>query len=257
MRYAAALRSSKRGPVVTYAEPSVASLKLENSNLEVALCDEDALLKDGSEHDAVFGGQGRRLRMVLVAMHSDLQPKGLPKTAKFVACPIEDIEDAPAVHDAQLAATLENMVLAVGAAWAPLSLQRVVFVCHAGINRSALGLCFYLASRGSCTWREARDEIVRAKEAGAAGWPTLCNGRFVDLLERHFPEVVTSPRHRPGKRAHVQAGGEGRAPRSACAAATSASHASSSDWQNTGGGGEGGGGGASAEEGEEGRIKLW
>jgi hypothetical protein len=172
-RVAAAPRSSKRARCSTYAAPSIASLKLENSPCEVALCGQDAL-EDLSERDAIFGGLGRRLRIVVVAMHSERQPPGLPRTAKFVACPIED---APTVDDARLAATLEKMVLAVGAAWAPLSLERVVFVCFAGINRSALGLCFYLASRGSCTWREAR------------------GGRraFVGLLERHFPEVVTSP----------------------------------------------------------------
>ena len=58
-----ASRSSNRARYSTYAALLVASLKLQNSPCEVALCHEDAL-EDLSERDAIFGGCGRKLGVI-------------------------------------------------------------------------------------------------------------------------------------------------------------------------------------------------
>ena len=69
---------------------------------------------------------------------------------------------------------------------------RVVFVCHAGVNRSSLALCYYLQKYGLVGWQQAKDALVAAKRGAASGWPTLENGAFVAYLARHFGSAGSS-----------------------------------------------------------------
>ena len=61
-----------------------------------------------------------------------------------------------------------------------------IFICHAGINRSSLALCYYCVTHGSVSsWQEARSALIAAKGGSAQGWPTLQNAAFLSYLERH------------------------------------------------------------------------
>ena len=167
------------------AHPTVAELALGTSHpCEVALCPTE-VLEDAREREAVFRGTGRRC--VVVSLHTDARPAGLPRGTKFVGTAIADSERFDA---AEMTESLEDVVRRISAAWEPLCLERVVFVCQAGVNRSSLALCYYLASCGTCTWREAEAALTRAKRGAAAGWPTLANRAFVRYLEQRFPEVA-------------------------------------------------------------------
>jgi hypothetical protein len=166
------------------SHPCVAELELGPSHpCEVALCPLDVLV-DARERHAVFRDAARR---VVVCLHTEERPKGLPRGTKFVGAAMADSERVDAT---EMNAALEDVVRRIGAAWQPLCLQRVVFVCQAGVNRSTLALCYYLACAGTCTWQEARAKLVSAKRAAAVGWPTLANRAFEAFLDERFPEVA-------------------------------------------------------------------
>ena len=66
--------------------------------------------------------------------------------------------------------------------------KQVLFMCRAGVNRSALALIYYCCTTTpGLSWRAALDAIVTAKQASSRNWPTLENEAFCDFLERKFP----------------------------------------------------------------------
>lgn len=157
------------------------------------------VLEDAAERGAVFCGA----RTVVVTLHTDERPKGLPRGTKHVAAAFDD---SHRFDDDAMARQLDRMVAAVDAAGAP----RVVFVCHAGVNRSSLALCYYCAKAGGCGWLQAKAAIVGAKGVAARGWPTLENAAFERFLARRFDGAsAPSSEGRPQKRGIGRAQPEG------------------------------------------------
>lgn len=140
----------------------------------IALTSEDALERG---HDDLYCA----LTTTIVTLHTNERPRGLKRGVIHVGARFDDSAD---FDDAELARHLDKMGAYVWAA----DTERVVFVCQAGVNRSSLALCYYVAKYGSCCWQEAKAALITGKGSAGKGWPTLENSSFEAFLGRRFAE---------------------------------------------------------------------
>ena len=122
---------------------------------------------------------------VVLTLHTNERPSCLPAGVMHIGAAFDDCAD---FEDVTMTKHLDKMGAYLWAADA----ARIVFVCHAGINRSSLALCYYLNKYGTVSWRQARDALVTAKRGAASGWPTLENASFVAYLSRRFANDVAA-----------------------------------------------------------------
>ena len=148
----------------------------------IALTSEDALERG----DDICGHHSPNATTV-VTCHTNLRPARLHRGAVHVGAAFDDTVK---FGDAALTCHLDKMAAFVWAASTP----RVVFVCQAGVNRSALAMCYYVAKHGSCNWQEAKAALIAGKGSVGSGWPTLDNTAFEAYLGRRFATPPRQPR---------------------------------------------------------------
>ena len=159
---------------------TIAELTNVHPRQSVALTAQNVL--DAADADVLCRG----MRTLVVTLHTNERPKKLPRETIHIGAAFDD---TAAFEDTELLQTLARMAAKVWSANTP----RVVFVCQAGVNRSALALCFYICRHGSCGWQQTHAAIVSAKGEAAGGWPTLANAAFVALLQQHCSGSPTQP----------------------------------------------------------------
>lgn len=156
------------------SETTVAELKGVHASQSIALTTHDAL-----------AAMPWPARTVVVTLHTSERPSCLPSGVTHIGAAFDDRAD---FDDVAMTRHLDRLCAYVWAADA----ARAVFVCHAGVNRSSLALCYYLQKYGLVGWQHAKDALVAAKRGAASGWPTLENGAFVAYLGRRFADAASS-----------------------------------------------------------------
>ena len=156
------------------ADTAVAELKDVHASQSIALTSHDAL-----------AAMLWPAHTVVVTLHTSERPSCLPGGVVHIGAAFDDRAD---FDDVAMTRRLDRLCAYTWAADA----ARVVFVCHAGVNRSSLALCYYLQKYGLVGWQQAKDALVAAKRGAASGWPTLENGAFVAYLARHFGSAASS-----------------------------------------------------------------
>ena len=158
------------------ATAKVAELCGVHPTQRIALTSADVL--EQKEEDFLRGDS----ELTVVTLHDNARPSGLPKAVRHVGAAFDDSAD---FDDHSLTDHLKKMAAYVWAA----DTRRVLFVCQAGVNRSSLALCVYVARHGNCSWQQAKAALVAAKGGAARGWPTLENAAFEAYLRRTFGDM--------------------------------------------------------------------
>ena len=139
-----------------------------HAHQSIALTSQDVLEQGGLRMDQPT---------TIVTLHTNERPPRLPRATIHVGAAFEDSAE---FDDEELACHLRKMAAYIWAAHT----ARVVFVCHAGVNRSSLALCYYAARYGNVGWQGAKAALIAAKGGAARGWPTLENAAFERFLGR-------------------------------------------------------------------------